>query len=87
MASAGRRVSRLATDILHGFQKETYRVAAELDNKYFTVNAKLYEGWSKVTSNIFFLSNYLLTMYEIHTQYNWMFPLHMLLFPPNLHLR
>jgi hypothetical protein len=28
----------------------------------------------------FFLGNYLFRMYEIHVQYNWMFPLHMLFF-------
>ena len=30
--------------------------------------------------HIFFLGNYLFRMYEIHTQYNWMFSLHMLFF-------
>jgi hypothetical protein len=30
--------------------------------------------------HIFFLGNYLFRMYEIHAQYNWMFPLHMLFF-------
>jgi hypothetical protein len=30
--------------------------------------------------HIFFLGNCLLRMYEIYAQYNWMFPLHMLLF-------
>jgi hypothetical protein len=34
----------------------------------------------KVIPNIFFLGNYLLRMYELHAQYNWMFPLHMLFF-------
>jgi hypothetical protein len=34
----------------------------------------------KVTPHIFFLENYLLRMYEIHAQYNWMFPLHILFF-------
>jgi hypothetical protein len=34
----------------------------------------------KVMPHIFFLGNYLFRMYEIHAQYNWMFPLHMLLF-------
>jgi hypothetical protein len=28
----------------------------------------------------FFLGNYLFGMYEIHAQYNWMFPLHALFF-------
>jgi hypothetical protein len=27
--------------------------------------------------HILFLGNYLFRMYEIHAQYNWMFPLHM----------
>jgi hypothetical protein len=30
--------------------------------------------------HIFFLGKYLFRMYEIHAQYNWMFPLHMLFF-------
>jgi hypothetical protein len=30
--------------------------------------------------HIFFLGNYLFRMYEIHTHFNWMFPLHMLFF-------
>jgi hypothetical protein len=30
--------------------------------------------------HIFFLGNYLFRVYEIHTQNNWMFPLHMLFF-------
>jgi hypothetical protein len=30
--------------------------------------------------HIFFFGNYLSIMYEIHAQYNWMFPLHMLFF-------
>jgi hypothetical protein len=34
----------------------------------------------KIKPHIFFLGNYLFRMYEIHTQYNWMFPLHMLFF-------
>jgi hypothetical protein len=36
----------------------------------------------KVMPHIFFLGNYLccMKMYEIHAQYNWMFPLHMLFF-------
>jgi hypothetical protein len=34
----------------------------------------------KVMPHIFFLGNYLIRMYEIHAQYNWMFPLHMLFF-------
>ena len=34
----------------------------------------------KVMAHIFFLGNYLFRMYEIHAQYNWMFPLHMLFF-------
>ena len=34
----------------------------------------------KVMPHIFFLGNYLFKMYEIHAQYNWMFPLHMLFF-------
>ena len=34
----------------------------------------------KVMPYIFFLGNYLFRMYEIHAQYNWMFPLHMLFF-------
>ena len=34
----------------------------------------------KVMPHIFFLGNYLFRMYEIHAQYNWMFPLHMLFF-------
>jgi hypothetical protein len=36
--------------------------------------------------HISFLGNYLFRMYEIHAQYNWMFPLHVI-FPHNLHLR
>ena len=36
--------------------------------------------------HIFFLGNYLFRMYEIHAQYNWMFPLHVI-FPHNLCLR
>jgi len=35
--------------------------------------------------HIFFLANYLFKMYEIHAQYNWMFPIHVI-FPHNLHL-
>jgi len=31
----------------------------------------------------FFSGNYLLKMYEIQAQYNWMFPLHMLFFHMN----
>jgi hypothetical protein len=34
----------------------------------------------KVMPHIFFLRNYLFRMYEIHAQYNWMFPLHVLFF-------
>jgi len=34
----------------------------------------------KAMSHIFFLGNYLLRMYAIHAQYNWMFPLRMLFF-------
>jgi hypothetical protein len=34
----------------------------------------------KVMPHIFFLGNYLFRMYEIHAQYNWMFPLHVLFF-------
>jgi hypothetical protein len=34
----------------------------------------------KVMPHISFLGNYLFRMYEIHAQYNWMFPLHMLFF-------
>jgi hypothetical protein len=34
----------------------------------------------KVMPHIFFLGNYLFRMYEIHPQYNWMIPLHMLFF-------
>ena len=34
----------------------------------------------KVMPHNFFLGNYLFRMYEIHAQYNWMFPLHMLFF-------
>jgi hypothetical protein len=30
--------------------------------------------------HIFFLGNYLFRMYEIHAQYNWMFPLHIIFF-------
>ena len=30
--------------------------------------------------HIFFLGNYLLILYEIHAQYNWMFPLHVWFF-------
>ena len=37
-------------------------------------------GVQKVMSHIFFLGNYLLRMYAIHAQYNWMFPLHMWFF-------
>ena len=37
-----------------------------------------YEGCSESNAPHFFLGNYLLRMYEIHTQYNWMFPLHAL---------
>jgi hypothetical protein len=33
-----------------------------------------------VMPHILFLGNYLFRMYEIHAQYNWMFPLHMLFF-------
>ena len=40
-----------------------------------------YEGCSESNApHFFFLGNYLLRMYEIHVQYNWMFPLHMLFF-------
>ena len=35
--------------------------------------------------HIFFLANYLFRMYEIHAQYNWIFPIHVI-FPHNLHL-
>jgi hypothetical protein len=34
----------------------------------------------KVMPNIFFFGNYLFRTYEIHTQYIWTFPLHMLFF-------
>jgi len=34
----------------------------------------------KVMPRIYFLGNYLFRMYEIHAQYNWMFPLHMRFF-------
>jgi hypothetical protein len=34
----------------------------------------------KVMPYILFLGSYLFRMYEIHAQYNWMFPLHMLFF-------
>jgi len=34
----------------------------------------------KVMPHIFFLEKYLFRMYEIHAQYNWMFPLHTLFF-------
>jgi hypothetical protein len=34
----------------------------------------------KVMTHIFFLGNSLLRMYEIHAQYNWKFPLHVLFF-------
>jgi len=34
----------------------------------------------KVMPHIFFLGNYLLRMYEIHAQCNWLFPLHMWFF-------
>jgi hypothetical protein len=34
----------------------------------------------KVMPHIFFLGNYSFRMYEIHAQYNWMFPLHVLFF-------
>jgi hypothetical protein len=34
----------------------------------------------KVMPHFFFLRNYLFRMCEIHAQYNWMFPLHMLFF-------
>jgi hypothetical protein len=34
----------------------------------------------KVMPHIFFLGNYLFRMFEIHAQYNWMFPLHMWFF-------
>jgi hypothetical protein len=33
----------------------------------------LYEGCSESNAPHFFLGNYLLRMYEIHAQYNWMF--------------
>jgi hypothetical protein len=39
-----------------------------------------YEGCSESNAPHFFLGNYLFRMYEIHEQYNWMFPLHMLFF-------
>jgi hypothetical protein len=41
----------------------------------------------KVMPRIVFIGNYLFRMYEIHAEYNWMFPLHMSFFPQNLHLR
>jgi hypothetical protein len=44
-----------------------------------------YEGCSESNALHFFLRNYLFRMYEIHAQYNWMFPLHVI-FPHNLHL-
>jgi hypothetical protein len=34
----------------------------------------------KVMPHILFLGNYLFRIYEIHAEYNWMFPLHMLFF-------
>jgi hypothetical protein len=40
----------------------------------------IYDGCSESYTHIFFLGNYLFRMYEIHAQYNWMFPLHMLFF-------
>ena len=40
-----------------------------------------YEGCSESNAqHFFFLGNYLFRMYEIHAQYNWTFPLHMLFF-------
>jgi hypothetical protein len=39
-----------------------------------------YEGCSESKAPHFFLRNHLFKMYEIHAQYNWMFPLHMLFF-------
>ena len=37
-----------------------------------------YEGCSEINAPHSFLGYYLLRMYEIHAQYNWMFPLHRL---------
>jgi hypothetical protein len=34
----------------------------------------------KIMPHFFFLISYLFRMYEIHAQFNWMFPLHMLFF-------
>ena len=39
-----------------------------------------FEGCSENKAPHFCLECYLLRMYEIHAQYNWMFPLHMLFF-------
>ena len=54
-------------------------VPAELEDKSTKVA-------QKVMPHIFLLRNYLFRMYEIHAQYNRMFPLHVI-FPHNLHLR
>jgi hypothetical protein len=46
-----------------------------------SMSAATYEGCSESNApHFFFLGNYLFRMYEIHAQYNWMFPLHMLFF-------
>jgi hypothetical protein len=65
-----------------------YRLAACNSTKIGTqisseISVNIYEITrvaQKVMPHIFFLGNYLIRMYEIHAQYNWMFPLHMLLF-------
>jgi len=48
-------------------------------------SSSIYEGCSESNAPHFFLGSYLFRMYEIHVQYNWMFPLH-IIFPHNLHL-
>jgi len=47
---------------------------------YYPCCDLLYKGCSESNAPHFFLRHYLFRVYEIHAQYNWMFPLHMLFF-------
>ena len=56
-------------------QKDSFNCVTDLPKDYICTRVA-----QKVMPHIFFLGIYLFRMYEIHAQYNWMFPLHMLFF-------
>jgi hypothetical protein len=72
----------LATRVqLLSFNRTQSRVVIGLLTGHKTLRRRLYTRVAqKVRPHIFFLGSYLFRMYEIHAQYNWMFPLHMLFF-------